>query len=197
MKSFHAPPGVHVDVGCNLGILADEARKAGYCSVGFDLDAEAIHLGQSLGHPVRLGSFEQSGPASSDLITASHTLEHVLDLHQMFELLRRVLRPNGHLLISQPCYRSWVARALGRHWYGWMPKEHHWHFTPQTLGAVLEQHGFQVVAVHRETLHHPFPRLGLIRHPRTFLRRLWLPLLARVARILGQGDAFFMAARAS
>lgn len=195
MHQLCPAPADHVDLGCNIGILVDEARRAGYRSAGFDLDREAVQLGLDLGHPVHLGSFQQCGPASADLVTASHTLEHILDLHEALEAVREVLRPGGFLLVSQPCHDSWTARVQGPAWYGWQQEQHHWHFTPKTLGAVLQQHGFQVTSVFREGLHHPFPPPSLLRHPRTFLRRLGLPLLARLAVLLGRGDAFSLAAR--
>jgi hypothetical protein len=46
----------------------------------------------------------------------------------------------------QTNYRGWVPRLYPRRWYAWMPQQHFWHFTPNSLGACAEKCGYVPVA---------------------------------------------------
>ena len=56
-----------------------------------------------------------------------------------------MLAPDGLLMISTGDWDSLLARAMGKRWRLMTPPQHLFFFSPETLGALLERHGFQVV----------------------------------------------------
>jgi hypothetical protein len=56
------------------------------------------------------------------------------------------LRPGGLLAVGVPHLHSWDARLFGPAWLGWDAPRHLYVFAEDTLRAVLEASGYQVVA---------------------------------------------------
>jgi SAM-dependent methyltransferase len=82
-----------------------------------------------------------------DLVTALHSLEHVPDPLAALRHLRGALRPGGFLLAEVPhagTVEMW--RPARRRLILDLPA-HLYHFTPETLSAVLRGAGFEVLAV--------------------------------------------------
>jgi len=71
--------------------------------------------------------------ASFDGALMLAVLEHVVDAHRALAELRRVLRPNGMLLIAIPFMQGYHPSPLDRR-----------RFSREGLQAELEQHGFEV-----------------------------------------------------
>ena len=78
----------------HAGFDADrDARLLAAIGRGGPLDAEAL-----ASRVVRVTSLAQVADASVDLVLSSSVLEHVRDLRQLIDELRRVLRPSGAML---------------------------------------------------------------------------------------------------
>ena len=83
-------------------------------------------------------------PASFEVITMWHSLEHV---HGPLEVLReahRLLVPGGKLFVAVPNIDSLPFRWFGSAWYGLDLPRHLTHFAPWTLHYMLEKAGFRV-----------------------------------------------------
>jgi SAM-dependent methyltransferase len=127
-----------LDVGCHVGNLVAAALDRGLQAEGVDLDPTAIAQGQSLGRPVS----EMSVDAVSgqyDAVVLNHVLEHVVDLTAFLRSVERLLAPRGLVFVFVPHYRGLVPRLMGESWYGWLPTQHVWHFTPSTLVGTAER----------------------------------------------------------
>lgn len=74
---------------------------------------------------------------SVDAVLATETLEHVFDTRQFLRECARCLRPGGRLLLTVPFAARWH----------YVPHDY-WRFTPSSLGLLLEQAGFDDVAVY-------------------------------------------------
>ncbi len=75
-------------------------------------------------------------------MTMWHSLEHV---HHPLAILRaayRLLIPGGKLIVATPNIESIPFRVFGRSWFGLDLPRHLTHFTPTTLGAMLQTAGF-------------------------------------------------------
>lgn len=133
------PKGRLLDVGCNIGIVVDEACRAGYDALGVDLDPTAIAHGQSAGRPVRVGHV-QALPETElfDAILVNHVLEHVEPIDDFLRTLSRLLAPDGYLFINVPNYAGLVPRVMKANWGALWPHQHVWQFTPRTLVALVE-----------------------------------------------------------
>jgi len=81
-------------------------------------------------------------PNSFDIVTMWHSLEHFPHPGETLQLLFRLLKPGGIVLISVPNIQSSQAR-FGNNFWAYLDVPHHLiHFTPRGLAWALEQTGF-------------------------------------------------------
>jgi 2-polyprenyl-3-methyl-5-hydroxy-6-metoxy-1,4-benzoquinol methylase len=106
-----------LDLGCGEGYgsraLADRARSV----LGVDSAEEAVHHASCRYRAPRLrfavGSCDRipADDASFDWVICFETIEHHDRHHEMLVEIRRVLRPDGHLLLSTPNAASSTGEA--------------------------------------------------------------------------------------
>jgi ubiquinone/menaquinone biosynthesis C-methylase UbiE len=97
------------------------------------------------------------GDGRFDLVLCNHVIEHIPDLPRALSELRRVLRPEGLLLVGVPNEGCLLARirngvlqrSIGR------TTDHVHFFTAGTLTAALRKSGFRVQQIERETFFFP------------------------------------------
>lgn len=139
-----------LDVGCNLGSFLADLRDRTNCSVvglepaptpakyareHFHLDVHEACLDDVV------GSF---APASFDLITLWHVVEHLWAPRRDLHIVRSLLKPEGTLIVEVPNFDDPLRRLFGRSWSYIDVPRHLLHFTPRTLRNFLEEAGFAV-----------------------------------------------------
>ncbi len=145
-----AMPGASLlDVGCGSGALIERLGNLGWRAEGLDLDPLAVKTGQERGLRVHLGTLEDPpySDASFDAITMSHVIEHVHDPHALLRECHRVLKPGGRLVIVTPNIRSLGHKQFNAAWRGLEPPRHLQIFTPEALGRLGQEAGFQKPSV--------------------------------------------------
>jgi ubiquinone/menaquinone biosynthesis C-methylase UbiE len=108
------PPGTALDAACGTGRISALLADRGHRIVGVDSSPDMLerararvpggqfHLGDVRGLPV--------ADDAVDLVVCSLALTHVPDLKPVLAEFARVLRPGGHLLVSD-MHPEWVARG--------------------------------------------------------------------------------------
>lgn len=98
------PAGVAVDAACGTGRHAAYLASLGHMVVGVDSSPEMLEVAR---RRVPAGSFHQAEihelplpDHSADLVLCAVALSHVPDIHPVLAEFVRVLRPEGHLVIS-------------------------------------------------------------------------------------------------
>jgi SAM-dependent methyltransferase len=76
----------------------------------------------------------------ADVVICHHTLEHVLNPAQTLEEIRRILRPNGKLLLYVPFEKE----RRYRHFNSTEPNHHLYSWNVQTLGNLVLECGFTI-----------------------------------------------------
>jgi SAM-dependent methyltransferase len=125
-----------LDIGCHVGNLVVAAEACGFAAEGIDLDPVATEEARRLGRRVHTGRVEDL-EGSYDAVVMNQVLEHVLDLRSFLSAVVRLLAPGGRFFVFVPYYAGLVPILMGRHWIGWAPRQHVWHFTPATLTSVM------------------------------------------------------------
>jgi SAM-dependent methyltransferase len=108
------PQGKLADIGCFTGIATQRYSPGFDQVVGFDTCREALERAESRNIEPRYwsGGAERC-PASDeefDFIVAADVIEHTVDTDSFIEELRRVLRPDGRLIVATPNLGFWISR---------------------------------------------------------------------------------------
>lgn len=136
-----------LDVGCDIGLILDQARARGWETFGTEFMLEAVEICDSHGHTMHLGPLEQADlePGSFDVVVYTEVIEHITSQRAEFPLVYDLLRPGGLLYITTPNFDSISRRVLGDAWEVIEYPEHLVYFTPHTLREFMIRCGFEQV----------------------------------------------------
>jgi 2-polyprenyl-3-methyl-5-hydroxy-6-metoxy-1,4-benzoquinol methylase len=144
------PPGRRfLDVGCATGRLLEAMRERGWGVQGVDLCPEsAAYAGRERGVQVFTGTLEQArfAAGSFQAVHFSHLIEHVPSPGGFLDEVRRVVDPRGWVVVTTPNVDGLQARLFRGRWRSAIA-DHLTLFSQATLRRLLEQRGFQVLAV--------------------------------------------------
>lgn len=136
-----------LDVGAGNGEYLLSIQSAGWKTVGVEPDAAAAAVAVRAGLDVRQGNIHslESEPASFDVITMSHVIEHVHEPRAVLSEAFQLLRPGGILYLETPNIESYGHRRFGCHWRGLEPPRHLVLFNWSSLEEILRVIGFDVI----------------------------------------------------
>jgi SAM-dependent methyltransferase len=174
------PPRL-LEVGCGFGYFLDTAFEEGFQVTGMEFNRHAVErLRRKYAFPILSGALERTAldRGSFDAIAMFDVIEHLRDPFGALDRLHDALAPHGVLVVSTPDAESWVSRVIGKRLEDFRrTREHLFFFGRRTLGAVLDAHGFDVLAL--RSIGHTFEiaflldRLALYNRPLfTTLRRI-------------------------
>ena len=150
----HGGKGLWIDVGASTGACLVAARDAGWKVAGVEPgERQARTCREVHGLDVRAGFLVDARfeDASAEVVSYRQVFEHVHDPLAELAEARRILSPDGLLLVEVPNFASpryTVARArtalrLCRpFWERVNVPEHVFYYSPRTLDALLAQAGF-------------------------------------------------------
>lgn len=142
-----SPPDVILDGGCGTGEFLNELNRHQYQVIGFEPDPLAARWARErfglAVHTGYLDSFERD-PASVDLVTLWHVLEHMSNPLPALTQIHKLLSKKGQLLIAVPNIGSLDARIYGQYWVPLDAPRHLWHFRKTPLEQLAQQAGFRV-----------------------------------------------------
>lgn len=138
----HAPCGPLLDVGCGYGFLVECARQFGVEAVGVEGSEDALaecHARHPLAD-VRPWSAGSPLPLRADSVgvaVAHEVIDHItlVENRGLFGELRRVLKPDGVVLVKSPSRYDTADQDKG----------HVTFFSPSEFRAFVGEFGFEVV----------------------------------------------------
>ena len=139
-----------LDIGSGAGLQLKELAALGWDPWGIEPKADlarrtAERLGLPEGRILPRAAEDADYPEQSfELVTMSHVLEHLHDPRTILEDVNRWLVPDGRLRLWLPDFGSLEARAFGRLWHGLDLPRHLYHFSKETLAALLRETGFSI-----------------------------------------------------
>lgn len=142
-----APQPKLLDVGCSLGCTVEAAVRRGWDAHGADVSRDAVDYCRSRKLNCRLiGSPELPYEDETfDVLTAWHVIEHVADVRQTLAEWRRVLKPEGLMVLETPdgaCLKVKLRRAGYRRFW---KAEHVYTFDRGNLTPLVEAAGFEIM----------------------------------------------------
>ena len=82
-----------------------------------------------------------------DIITMWHVLEHVPDLEKQIQELKRLLKPNGTLIVAVPNFKSYDANYYKEYWAAFDVPIHFWHFSRKAIKLLFEKENMKLEQV--------------------------------------------------
>jgi 2-polyprenyl-3-methyl-5-hydroxy-6-metoxy-1,4-benzoquinol methylase len=139
--------GKLIDVGCGDGGFLSLMRDAGWEVAGIEPDpAAASFAQQTRSVPVVAANLAdaQLDDESVDAVALSHVIEHAADPVGLLRECRRILKPQGKLIVVTPNLASQGHHAFREAWVHLDPPRHLYLFSPATLRDCCERVGLQV-----------------------------------------------------
>ena len=141
--------GKLLDVGCAYGFFLELAKKNGWQVQGTEIsEAAYMYAKNKLKLPVLNKALEEAEfkNESYDVVTLFDVIEHLPSPNAAIKEIRRILKPNGLLVITTPDIGSLSAKLLGRNWEEIKRvREHIYFFSRSTLKSMLELNNFKVL----------------------------------------------------
>jgi len=196
-----------LDIGCSVGFFLEVAKRGRWETHGLEMSADSAEIARrKRGLEVEQGTLADSSYAagSFDVVTAWDVIEHVTDPVDSMARMNRLLKMDGIVALSTPnvdgIFPRWsfrVAPALN-FWPHPEPPYHLFQFSKRTIRNLLEQSGFEVMAIIDENISLSFtfgsPKY-LARTPKHLLYALAFAPVAAVGPWVGSGDWMLVVAK--
>ena len=142
-----------LDVGCGNGNFIHAMQNNGFDVSGVELNLEAQKYvpldlkGRIFFKELRECKFADK---SFEIITMFHSLEHVADIRNLLEEVRRIIKDKGIFFICVPNADFFESRIFGPYYYNLEVPRHLYFFNQKTLCKLLATNGFVPIKVIKE-----------------------------------------------
>lgn len=146
INSLQPDKGRILDIGAGTGDFLSVAKQNGWETIGVEPSdkAKAIALKKGVSFVEQTSKLENH---SFDVISMWHVLEHVPNLDNQIKELKRLLKPNGTLIIAVPNFKSFDAKYYGKFWAAYDVPIHFWHFSKKAIKMLFEKEEMKLVKV--------------------------------------------------
>ena len=138
--------GKILDIGAGTGAFLQVMQKSEWEVTGLEPDETARENAKKL-YGLSLQPSEELFNLKAetfDAITLWHVLEHVHELHEYMDQLKKLLKLTGCLFIAIPNYACYDEKIYKEFWAGYDVPRHLYHFSPTSITQLLLQHGLQL-----------------------------------------------------
>lgn len=138
--------GKLLDIGAGTGDFLTQAKLSGWNCTGIEPNEKAKNISISKGVSF-INTLEELENNSFDVITMWHVLEHVPDLENQIKTLKRLLKPNGTIVIAVPNYKSFDAKHYKSFWAAYDVPRHLWHFSKTSILKLVAKENLKLEKV--------------------------------------------------
>jgi 2-polyprenyl-3-methyl-5-hydroxy-6-metoxy-1,4-benzoquinol methylase len=149
VNRFSAHHGDLLDVGCGTGYFLSVCRQDGWRVDGVELSDLARSKAEKRTEQVLFSStdaLEVTGKRF-DIITLWHVFEHLYDINASFVQLKRLLKPDGTLILALPNFTGADAGHYKEFWAAYDVPRHLSHFSPKAVSLLAGKHGMKIDSV--------------------------------------------------
>jgi SAM-dependent methyltransferase len=138
------------DVGCADGQFLLAASERGWRPFGVELNPPAAARARELGLPVSQGTLEAADDlpwGTFDLVTSWDVLEHTPTPREFVRRLRRLVKPDGLVVVTTLNLASLAYAVFGLRW-SMVCEDHFTYWSRKSLAALATREGFHVRSCH-------------------------------------------------
>lgn len=135
-----------LDIGFGSGSLMIKKENEGFESFGVEISEKSIKNSKELGLNISLYDGKQLpfDDKFFDIVNMGQVIEHVHYINDLLNEIKRVLKPDGLLMIGVPNIESYDAKIYGKYWRHLDVPSHLYHFSPLTLEKLLVNKSFKI-----------------------------------------------------
>lgn len=152
INSFEFSEKNLLDVGCGTGDFLLVCKNNGWKVAGVEPNAKAKitaekKLKATTDSEIYTEINQLNDEAQFDVITLWHVLEHVPNLEVYISALKKLLKPNGVLIVAVPNFKSYDAKYYKQFWAAFDVPRHLWHFSKKSIELLFAKHEMKVVKI--------------------------------------------------
>ena len=138
INSFNTESKTILDVGAGTGDFLKVCKKNNWDAYGIEPSDKARKIAAEKEINLKQDKSELKNELV-DVITLWHVLEHIPNLIEYIDQLKKLLKPNGVLLIAVPNYKSYDAEYYKEYWAAFDVPRHLWHFSKESIQKLFSQ----------------------------------------------------------
>ena len=136
--------GSLLDIGAGTGDFLTVANNNKWTTKGVEPSEKAKAIALKKGVDF-VNNTSELPSHSFDVITMWHVLEHVPDLENQIIELKRLIKPEGTIIIAVPNFNSYDAKHYGSFWAAYDVPRHLWHFSKTAIQTLFAKEALQLV----------------------------------------------------
>jgi 2-polyprenyl-3-methyl-5-hydroxy-6-metoxy-1,4-benzoquinol methylase len=143
INSSSSSKGNLLDIGAGTGDFLLTAKDNGWSTIGVEPSEKAKAIAFQKGIEF-VAATQELESHSFDVITMWHVLEHVPNLENQIAELKRLVKPNGTIIIAVPNFKSYDAKHYGKFWAAYDVPIHFWHFSKTAIKLLFEKENIKL-----------------------------------------------------
>lgn len=137
-----------LDYGCGAGDFLLHMKNNGYEVMGMEPNEKAQEISRrKIGKDHVVNCELKEINRKFDIITMWHVLEHIPNLNETIEELKKHLNKNGTLIIAVPNHLSYDSNYYKKYWAAYDVPRHLWHFNPESIKTLFNNFGMKIEKV--------------------------------------------------
>jgi len=136
-----------LDIGAGSGDFLLYCKENNYNVTGTEPSSDARQIALEKGIKLH-EKIDDVLNQKFDVITMWHVLEHIPNLFECLEQLKKLLKENGKLIIAVPNFKSYDAEYYKEFWAAYDVPRHLWHFSQKSIRSLFESVNMEVVKTH-------------------------------------------------
>lgn len=152
INSFNTEQKTILDIGCGTGDFLLACKNAGWSVSGIEPNIKArtytkkklFDSNEKIFDNIK-ALMDYNIDSKYDIISLWHVLEHVPNLEEYISNLKKILKPNGTIIIAVPNYKSFDAKYYEKYWAAYDVPRHLWHFSKRSIQLLFAKENMKVV----------------------------------------------------
>ena len=135
-----------LDYGCGSGHFLSYCNKQGIKITGIEPNNDARKTANEITKNAVVNSISKLDQ-TFQVITLWHVLEHIPNLNETVDLLKKKLNKNGTLIVAVPNVEAWDAQHYKNNWAAYDVPRHLYHFSQSSLKNLMKKHSLKIKEV--------------------------------------------------
>ena len=135
--------GNWLDFGAGTGEFLTYLPNDNWDKVAFEPNLNAIERIKN--KKIKYISDYQYNESYFDVITAFHAIEHVNNIDNWFDFIKRISKKDTIVAVAVPNYKSYDAKYYKKFWAAYDVPRHQYHFSKKSIYKLFIENGFQLV----------------------------------------------------